>query len=188
MVGEAECPPFGIEYGGIWYQSGVLEKRKFYSLQEFPDLLAKAFISKDPGGDQICELYGKVMEVKAYVGTGPLGVTGIWVETEMEKFRCIQCGHCCLELDAYSTTAHKEDILRWQKEGRGDILEYVVGGDLWISPRTDRDVNRCPWLRKLPNENRYICRIHDTKPKLCREYPKSKKHALQTGCKGFSST
>jgi Fe-S-cluster containining protein len=187
VVGEAKCPPFGLKYGGIWYQPGVLEKREFCSLQEFPDLLVQAFISKNPGGDEICQLYGKLMDVKAYVGTGPLGITGIWVETEMEKFRCIQCGHCCLELDAYSTTAHEEDILKWQKEGRWDILEYVVAGDLWISPRTDRDVNRCPWLRKLPNKNRYICRIHDTKPKHCREYPKSKKHALRTGCKGFTS-
>jgi len=187
VVGEAKCPPFGLKYGGIWYQPGVLGKREFYSLQDFPDLLAHAFISKSPGENEICKIHSMVMDVKAYVGAGPLGITGIWVETEMEKFRCIQCGHCCLELDAHNTSAQEEDVVRWKKEGRWDILEYVVAGDLWISPRTNRDVNRCPWLRKLPNKNRYICRIHDTKPKHCREYPKSKKHALQTGCKGFAS-
>jgi len=188
VVGEEKCPPFGLKYHGIWYRAGVLEEKEFYSLQDFPDLLAQAFISKSPGEDEICKIYSMVMGVKAYVGAGPLGDAGIWVETEMERFRCIQCGHCCLELaDSYCTNAYEEDIVRWEKEGRWDILEYVVGGDLWISPRTSQDVTRCPWLRKLPNKNRYICRIHYTKPRHCREYPKSKKHALQTGCRGFAS-
>jgi len=48
LVGEAKCPPFGLKYGGIWYQPRLLGKRKFYSLQEFPDLLVEAFISKNP--------------------------------------------------------------------------------------------------------------------------------------------
>ena len=53
--------------------------------------------------------------------------------------------------------------------------QYVY--DIWISPVTGEDVQRCPWLRKLPNKEKYICRIHDVKPEHCRAYPKSKKHA-----------
>ena len=34
VVGKAKCPPFGLKYGGIWYQPGVLEKREFCSLQK----------------------------------------------------------------------------------------------------------------------------------------------------------
>jgi Fe-S-cluster containining protein len=44
-------------------------------------------------------------------------------------------------------------------------------------------IKRCPWLRKLPNQDKYICRIHDLKPEHCRAYPKSRKHALKTGCR-----
>ena len=33
-------------------------------------------------------------------------------------------------------------------------------------------------------ENKYICRIHEVKPKVCREYPQTEKHAKETGCKG----
>jgi Fe-S-cluster containining protein len=184
--GEEKCPPFGFKYGGIWYRPEGQEKKQFYSLQEFHDLLVQVFISNSPSIEDVCEIYRKVMGVKACVGTGPGIDAGIWVETEMENFRCIQCGHCCLELsDAYSTNAYEEDIVRWEKEMRWDILDYVVGTDLWISPRTGEDVTRCPWLRKLPNKDRYICRIHNTKPKQCRDYPKSRKHALQTGCRGF---
>jgi Fe-S-cluster containining protein len=58
---------------------------------------------------------------------------------------------------------------------------------LWISPAKGDDVKRCPWLRKLPNQDKYICRIHDVKPEHCRAYPKSRKHALKTGCRGFEN-
>jgi Fe-S-cluster containining protein len=61
----------------------------------------------------------------------------------------------------------------------------IVFGDLWLNPNTGDEVTRCPWLRKLPKQDKYKCRIHDTKPAHCRNYPKSKRHALTTGCKGF---
>ena len=108
-------------------------------------------------------------------------------------FKCKQCGHCCLHLDAFSTCATDEDIKMWQKAGRDDILEWVdpiqLGNhfiyDIWISPVTHDDVKRCPWLRKLPNQDKYVCRIHDLKPEHCRAYPRSREHARKTGCKGF---
>ena len=46
VAGEKECPPFGIEYPGIWYQSSVLEEKTFYSVQDFCDVLSKALISE----------------------------------------------------------------------------------------------------------------------------------------------
>jgi Fe-S-cluster containining protein len=82
----------------------------------------------------------------------------------------------------------------WDSNGRGDILEWVdtihVGDahyvfDIWISPKTGEDVTRCPWLRKLPKQDKYICRIHDVKPEHCREYPKSRKHAKINGTNEF---
>ena len=96
--------------------------------------------------------------------------------------------------DAFSTCATDQDIKMWEREGRVDILEWVdpihVGGDqyifdIWISPVTGDDVKRCPWLRKLPNQKKYICRIHDLKPEHCRAYPRSKEHAKKTGCRGL---
>jgi Fe-S-cluster containining protein len=78
--------------------------------------------------------------------------------------------------------------------GRDDILEWVdpiqLGDneriyDIWISPVTHDDVSRCPWLVKLPNQQKYICRVHDVKPEHCRKYPRSTKHAQKTGCRGL---
>lgn len=112
-----------------------------------------------------------------------------------KNFQCKQCGNCCLNLlDAFCTCVTDEDVQLWEAEGREDILEWVnsipIGEgqfihDIWLSPVTGEDVTRCPWLRKLPNREKYICRIHDVKPQHCRDYPKSRKHAEETGCKGF---
>jgi len=111
-------------------------------------------------------------------------------------FKCKQCGNCCLNLsDAFETCATDEDVRLWNEKGREDILEWVdpipLGDqfvyDIWISPKTGDDVPRCPWLRKLPNQDRYICRIHDVKPVHSREYPRSRKHAEETGCRGFEN-
>jgi len=91
------------------------------------------------------------MWVNTFSGKGPDGEKGIWVETEMEKFQCTQCGHCCLKLhDAYCTTVDMEDVRRWRKEKRWDILEWVdimrVGGeelfaDIWFSPTTGEETS-----------------------------------------------
>jgi Fe-S-cluster containining protein len=114
-----------------------------------------------------------------------------------KDFHCKQCGNCCLTLgDAFATCVTDEDIHLWEERGRDDILGWVdpipMGGgqyvyDIWINPATGEDVQRCPWLRKLPNKDKYICRIHEVKPQHCREYPRSKKHAEKTGCSGFES-
>lgn len=104
------------------------------------------------------------------------------------KFICKQCGHCCLNL---------RDVRQWQEHDREDVLAWVgpvsagdevLAYDIWISPATGDDVARCPWLRKLPGKNRYICRIHEMKPSHCREYPHSREHAEKTGCPGFANS
>ena len=64
-------------------------------------------------------------------------------------------------------------------------LDFVSRDGLWIKFQEGEYVNRCPWLRKLPKQNKYICRIHGTKPEHCRNFPKSKRHALDNDCKGF---
>ncbi len=112
-----------------------------------------------------------------------------------KTFKCKQCGNCCLNLnDAFQTSVSDEEIALWEIKGRYDILEWVdsipIGDehhihDIWIDPETGDDVDRCPWLRKLPNQDKYICRIQDVKPEHCRNYPKSKEHAEKTGCRGF---
>ena len=184
-----------IEQIGIWYQTDKNQKKVFYNWHRFRELLAGAFLKAKPDTAAMAKIYSRVMWVNSYPGTNENGEDGIWVETEMEEFKCVQCGNCCLNLyDAFCTTADPEDLIRWEKEERWDILDWVsflleddrTLADLWISPRTGEEVTRCPWLRKFPKKDKYNCRIHETKPLHCKKYPKSKKHALTTRCKGFS--
>ncbi|HOV87832.1 MAG TPA: YkgJ family cysteine cluster protein [Syntrophobacteraceae bacterium] len=114
-----------------------------------------------------------------------------------EGFKCKQCGHCCMNLDAHSMSVPQKDVDRWREAGRYDILEWVesipIGNgefvhDIWLSPVTGEDVKRCPWLRKLPKKDKYICRIQDLKPTVCRVFPQSRKHAEECRCKGFEDT
>jgi len=177
----------GTIHSSMWikYQGN----EKFYYGTDLVDFFLDLLSLKS--AETVSEVYSEIEWVKASVAKHPkTGVTGLLVETEMEKFKCVRCDHCCLDLsDAYQTSVPETDIKRWRREQRFDILEWVgpfEGMDeIWISPKTGEYVNRCPWLRKLPKQNKYICRIHETKPEKCRNFPKSKRHALDNGCKGF---
>ena len=176
-----------VSRDGLWitYQGS----EKFYYGTDLVEFFLDLLNSK--AAETVSEVYSGIEWVKASVAKHPkTGVIGLLVETEMEKFKCVQCGHCCFELSgAYQTSVPDSDVKRWRREQRFDILEWVgpfEGMDeIWISPKTGEYVNRCPWLRKLPKQNKYICRIHETKPEHCRNFPKSKRHALDCGCKGF---
>jgi len=80
--------------------------------------------------------------------------------------------------------ATRNDIERWEDEGRDDIVELAWSGDLWVK-RGHEEAGRCPWLRKLPGKNKYICRIQDIKPDECANYPISKAQAIEHGCPGL---
>jgi hypothetical protein len=57
-----------------------------------------------------------------------------------------------------SLFADADDVARWEDEGRADILRYVAvlsddpgSADLWIDSRNGDELNRCPFVRKIPN-------------------------------------
>lgn len=43
-------------------------------------------------------------------------------------------------------------------------------------------MDRCPWLRKLPGQQKYICRIYDDRPEDCRHYPVRIEEMLRDEC------
>lgn len=124
------------------------------------------------------------------------GKAGVWIYMHMDGFQCRQCGGCCRKLK-YRHDVSPGDYRRWEVLGRDDILERVAtitrGGRIvsyaiWVEPGTRHFSEICPWLspatpKKQPDH--WICRIHDVKPDICREYPGTRKHARMTGCTGF---
>jgi Fe-S-cluster containining protein len=80
-----------------------------------------------------------------------------------------------------------EDVKRWRREGRDDILRFVAvlgrddddpWGDLWIDDDNGVERARCPFVRKLPNRDQYTCTIYETRPEVCRQYEPWTPHAI----------
>jgi Fe-S-cluster containining protein len=114
------------------------------------------------------------------------------------EFQCQQCGKCCKVLGIkYHIYASEEDVCRWDNEGREDILQWVdrvefgeapedCDYDFGIHPVTGEEViGRCPFLRKVRLQERYICMIQDTKPANCRAFPTSPEKGAVVGCPGL---
>jgi Fe-S-cluster containining protein len=40
-----------------------------------------------------------------------------------------------------------------------------------MDPETGKQIERCPWLNKLPGQNKYTCDIYYDRPGDCRYYP-----------------
>jgi Fe-S-cluster containining protein len=150
---------------------------------------------KDYELDVIVSVCARVFQTRAFPGIDPAnGRAGVYIETGMEGFSCRQCGDCC-KLLAYHDALTAADVKLWERTGRQDILEWVgvfrmIDGEptyrIWVVPGTGKLAEQCPFLKRLPAENRWICRIHDVKPRICRDYPVSRKHGIMTGCPGFS--
>ena len=84
--------------------------------------------------------------------------------------KCNQCGKCCTYYSDGGLSATATEITWWETF-RPEIFSYVRDGEIWISPVTGKQLVRCPWLRKLPNQAKYICRIYNDRPDDCRHYP-----------------
>jgi uncharacterized protein len=95
---------------------------------------------------------------------------------------CNGCGKCC-EKYGHSLQANQRDVDRWRSD-RPDILRYMdpLLGDLWLNPQTGEEVQRCPWLRKMPREQRFKCRIYELRPDVCRDYPVNVQQMIDDGC------
>lgn len=101
-----------------------------------------------------------------------------------KKFKCQQCGRCC-RIYGGCLQANPADIKLWEKEGREDVLQWVRCGDLWINRHTNIEAERCPFLRKLPKKDKYICRIYEVRPEVCKGYPVDLRQAKKDSCRGI---
>ncbi len=67
-----------------------------------------------------------------------------------------------------------EDLSRWAKEGRDDILHVfnnekaVWAGDHLVSSKDGSYIHGCHFLRKTGSY--YTCTIYETRPVVCRNF------------------
>ena len=94
---------------------------------------------------------------------------------------CNQCGKCCTRYGGGDLSASAGEI-DWWEDNRPDIFRYVSDGEIWTSPITGKQMLRCPWLRKLPRQNKYVCRIYYDRPDECKHYPVNIDQMIRDGC------
>jgi Fe-S-cluster containining protein len=94
---------------------------------------------------------------------------------------CNQCGKCCTLYGGGGLTVTADEI-DWWEDNRPDIAEYIDAGKIWFNPSTGEQMLSCPWLRKLPNENKYGCRIYLDRPDECKHYPVTVTEMIRDGC------
>lgn len=181
---------------GAWVRVENRRNRQWLEGQKLIAYMCDMLRRLRPGPQDLAAAAARVFHTRTQVVEQPgSGATIIQIRTGMEAFVCRQCGQCCKNLD-YRYEITTEDVLRWEKAGRGDILEWVGVTrhrdgrrtyQIWVVPGTNRIAKTCPFLRAEPTTDRVLCSIHADKPDICRNYPVSRKHALMTGCPGFSN-
>ena len=65
---------------------------------------------------------------------------------------------------------------------RPDIYKFVNDGKIWINPESGKQLAQCPWLRKLPDQNKYVCDIYDDRPDDCKYYPTTIEEMVEHEC------
>jgi len=94
---------------------------------------------------------------------------------------CNQCGKCCKSYSNGGLSASSSEIESWDRF-RPDIYSYVNDGNIWMSPDTGEQLETCPWLRKLPDQNKYTCDIYYDRPGDCRYYPVTVEQMIKDEC------
>lgn len=56
-----------------------------------------------------------------------------------------------------------------------------------MDPDTGKQLKLCPWLKKLPDENKYICDIYYDRPDDCKFYPVTIEDMIKDECEMLES-
>ena len=94
---------------------------------------------------------------------------------------CNQCGKCCTLYGGGGLSVTPDEI-DWWETNRPDIEEFVKGGEIWIDPATGKQMLSCPWLHKLPGQEKYGCHIYMDRPDECKHYPTTVSEMIRDGC------
>lgn len=94
---------------------------------------------------------------------------------------CNQCGKCCIKYGNGALSASASEIEMW-RIFKPEIFPYVNNGEIWRDPSSGAALDRCPWLRQIPKQEKYTCDIYDDRPEDCRLYPTSIPEMINDDC------
>ena len=94
---------------------------------------------------------------------------------------CNSCGKCCVKYGNGGLSITNEEIEFWDVF-RPKIADYVRDGKIWMNPKTGEQLEVCPWLKKVPNEEKYLCDIYFDRPDDCKYYPVTVEEMIRDEC------
>ncbi len=178
---------------GAWVNREGKSQMKWLNGPELVEYMCNAIDQTPWHPDLLAAVCARVFRTRATPDEDEKGNPGVRIETDMEAFHCRRCGFCCRFLDSHNEVT-AEDVALWKASGRNDILRWVkeisVNGEArgylaWVLPGTQKQADACPFLEKAEERQQWLCRIHDVKPAVCRQFPLSRKHAVMSNCPGF---
>ncbi|HSC87450.1 MAG TPA: YkgJ family cysteine cluster protein [Polyangiaceae bacterium] len=89
-----------------------------------------------------------------------------WIENE--QLDCLACGACCRQASDGRILIPEEDLLRWRKQGRDDLLAQVVPGHFGEMAFAFTEAGACVHLGTASCE--HACRIYEDRGTTCREF------------------
>ena len=94
---------------------------------------------------------------------------------------CNQCGKCCVNYSDGGLSVTADEVEYWEIF-RPHISNFVRDGKIWIDPDTGKQLKRCPWLKQLTGEEKYICDIYFDRPDDCKHYPVTIEQMVKDEC------
>ena len=108
---------------GLWISQTGSRNMRWFEGSELIDMMCEILLKADPNPEALSAICMRVFRTRAFPDRNSAsGQSGIRVLTGMEDFCCQQCGKCCQSLD-YQSEITKEDVIRWKRLGRIDILD-----------------------------------------------------------------
>ena len=92
-------------------------------------------------------------------------------EEDAGPFDCLECGACCRQIGNGTALVSEDDLIRWKRERREDILGRLVDGHFSQLAFATTAEGTCHHLGTA--ENRNACAIYTTRGWAC--------HALEPG-------
>lgn len=81
---------------------------------------------------------------------------------------CVACGACCAEASDGRVLVSADDLVRWRREGRGELVAATVDGHFGERAFASTPDGDCVHLDRA--EGRAECRIYETRGETCREF------------------
>ncbi len=90
---------------------------------------------------------------------------------------CLTCGACCRTGDDGRILVPQQDLIRWRRIGREDLVRQLQPGHFGEKAFATREDGSCVHLGTA--ENRNACTIYDVRGTTCREFGRGSRQCLE---------